>query len=383
MFFHIFKYQVIQLLRNKGELFWILCFPLLLATMFYFAFGNLFEDTEQFDPIPVAVITDDSKAAKTFSSVVENLSKSGDDQILDLITTDSKKAQTLLENQEICGIFYASDTVSLTISSDMNDDSINQSILKTILRQFNTSSEALTNIAINHPEKLEAAINFLSEDFSYNQEVSYSDGSMNVYVQYFYNLIAMVCLYTAMAGCSLAISNQGNLSALGMRKCISPVNKMKSICSSLAGCILVQFLCVLVSFLYMALILKIDFGTHIPQILLTMFVGCIAGVSFGFMIGSLGHMKSSLKDAVLICVIMLCCFFSGLMVGDMRIRVEHIFPLGNRINPATLITDCFYALNVYDTYTRFYTNIISLLIISAVFCFIGFLSVRREKYASL
>ena len=56
-------------------------------------------------------------------------------------------------------------------------------------------------------------------------------------------------------------------------------------------------------------------------------------------------------------VTMTFCFLSGLMVGDMRMNIENSCPIINKINPAALITDSFYALEIYDTYDRFLTNI--------------------------
>ena len=55
MFFHDFKYSFLLLIRNKVELFWLLAFPIILGTFFYFAFGNLYDTTERFSEIPVAV----------------------------------------------------------------------------------------------------------------------------------------------------------------------------------------------------------------------------------------------------------------------------------------------------------------------------------------
>ena len=37
----IFKYSLKQLLRNRGEFFWVLIFPILLGSMFKVAFSNL------------------------------------------------------------------------------------------------------------------------------------------------------------------------------------------------------------------------------------------------------------------------------------------------------------------------------------------------------
>ena len=58
-------------------------------------------------------------------------------------------------------------------------------------------------------------------------------------------------------------------------------------------------------------------------------------------------------------------------------------PLLNRINPAALISDALYSLVVYPSYTRFFTNIAGLLLLSALFCLGGLALVRRKKYASL
>lgn len=41
MFFHTMKYTLLNLLRDKGQVFWCVAFPLLLGTMFHFAFGRL------------------------------------------------------------------------------------------------------------------------------------------------------------------------------------------------------------------------------------------------------------------------------------------------------------------------------------------------------
>ncbi len=55
MFFHTMKYTLLNLLRDKGQVFWCVAFPLLLGTMFHFAFGGL-GSGESFSAIPVAVV---------------------------------------------------------------------------------------------------------------------------------------------------------------------------------------------------------------------------------------------------------------------------------------------------------------------------------------
>lgn len=58
----------------------------------------------------------------------------------------------------------------------------------------------------------------LSETISPRKEVSLTSADTDTYDQYFYNLIAMACLYTALGGIRLAIENAANLTSLAARK---------------------------------------------------------------------------------------------------------------------------------------------------------------------
>ena len=82
-------------------------------------------------------------------------------------------------------------------------------------------------------------------------------------------------------------------------------------------------------------------------------------------------------------ITMLCSFFSGLMVGGMKLLVQRYAPWFNRINPAALISDSLYSLAVYESHTRFFQCIGGLFIISALFILAGAAMVRRQRYASL
>lgn len=48
-----------------------------------------------------------------------------------------------------------------------------------------------------------------------------------------------------------------------------------------------------------------------------------------------------------------------------------------------MITDGFYSLYYYDTMTRYYNNIISLAIFSAIMIIISYIFIRRQKYDSI
>jgi ABC-2 type transport system permease protein len=210
-----------------------------------------------------------------------------------------------------------------------------------------------------------------------------SDGNQDMYVQYFYNLVAMSCLFGSLAGLSLAIKNQGNLSDIGARLCVSPVYKLKSVMAGLLADMLVSFILNAAGLCYLMFVLKIDFGAPLLPLCGITLVSSSTGVALGFFVGSIGRLGEGAKTAILISVFMFCCFMSGLMVMNMRLLVDKYAPWFNRINPAALISDSFYSLNIYSTYGRLARNLITLAVIAVVCTVGGFFMTRRQKYASL
>ncbi len=382
MFIHSFKYALKQLFRQKEQVFWSLLFPIALASLFYFAFSGLSEE-EQFDAIPVAVVLSESEEEQLLETVVEELGKEGEDQFLQVTYATEEEALSLLEKKAVTGILYDGMPVKLTISSEMTSAKLEQSILNCFVEQFNMNYDAIEKIAVTNPDKLPEALEVLSAETSYNKETAYSNGDLDEQLNYFFNLIAMTCLYSYMGGLTICTNNQGNISVLGARKCISPVHKMISLLGDLCAAFLFHFICVAVSLVYIVFVLKINFGNEAGYVILAALTGCIAGVSLGFFVGSIGKADNATKNGILMAVVMILSFLSGLMAGGMRMLVERICPQINRINSAALISDSFYSLTVYQSHERYFTNVITLIILSIVFCITGFFMVRREKYAAL
>lgn len=387
MFFHEFTYEIKRILRQKDELFWVLAFPMILGIMFHVAFANINNTTETFHTIPVAVCIENNSTGSTFEQVLDTISSNEEDSFLEITYTNWDNAVKLLEDNTVRGIFRVDEDVSLICApSDANVNStlpIEQSILEAFLQEYRTNIAAVTEIVSKNPAKLNDILTIMESEGNYGKELKLTSGNMDNMVQYFYNLIAMACLYTSFAGAQIAVKNQANLSALGARKCVSPNGKFVSMAAQVIACILTQFFCVAVNVLFLVYILQVDFGTSLPMLLLTAFIGCIVGVSFGFFVGCIGHMGENAKMGLMISVSMICCFLSGLMVNNMRAIVESVCPLLNDINPAALISDCFFTLNIYGTGNRYTTDILSLIVISGIFMTIGCLMTRRKTYASL
>lgn len=384
VFLRNFKYEILLCLREKSTIFWLILFPIILGTFFKMAFDGIY-DSMAFEAIPVAVV--ETREDQTFHDVLTQISNS-ESPLLEVKFTDKDTAMKMLEDKEVSGIIISEDELSLTVStheSFNSTSSYEQNVIKLFLEQYSAKQTVIEDVAKNNPQKLQEVITALTESTSekVNEPVPLTEGNTDDTLPYFFNLIAMVGFLGSTTGIHIATSNQGNLSALGARKCCSPTNKLVSISAGLLGSFAVQALCTIISVSYIAFVLKIDFGSRLPLAYLSAVIGGILGVSFGFFIGSIGRMSENAKMAISTSVSMICCFFSGLMVSNMKAVIEQKVPWFNEINPAALISDTFYCLNIYNNYDRFIQKIVTMLIMITIFTIGGFLLTRRRKYASL
>ena len=74
---------------------------------------------------------------------------------------------------------------------------------------------------------------------------------------------------------------------------------------------------------------------------------------------------------------------AGLVNVQIKHAVDRALPLVNKLNPAAVISDAFYCINVYDDPVRFRNDILTLFIMCAVILAVSFVVVRRERYDSI
>ena len=199
MFLHILKYNFISALRVKQLNFWILIFPIILGTLFNIAFSGIM-DSEKFKTIPVAIV--EKSENKNFLSVVDSLTV-GDTPMLKVEYIDEEKALDKLKNGDCKGIIYVDEKISLTVSSN----GIEQSILKSFLEQYSSRETIITETAVNNPAALNEVIAQLSNEITTIETINLTDGNMDMSIQYFYNLIAMTCLFGSYLGVNTIINN--------------------------------------------------------------------------------------------------------------------------------------------------------------------------------
>lgn len=372
---HLLKYNLEVKLKNFGATFWPLAFPLILGTLFFFAFGNI--NDADFETVPVAVVKEEH-ADYVFLTFLDQI-KNGEDQLLAPEEMTAEQAESQLEEKKVSGIYYVGSEPTLTVASS----GIEESILQSVLQSYENTRSTVRNMLAAHPEGLFDGLKAMMQQQNGIQELSLGGRTIDGNVQFFYALIAMGCLYGGFIGFGAAISLQANLTALAARRCVTPTHKLKLILSEQIASFLLGYVDVVILLLYLRYGLKLDFQGQMGRMLLICFLGSLIGVSIGIFVGSLGKMKEGVKIGMILAISMICSFLAGLMNNTMKDIVEKHAPFINRINPAALISDAFYCINVYDDTARYHRNLITLAVMSLVLVIASFLLIRRERYDSI
>lgn len=393
MFIHNFKYAFKTLFKNRMLIFWTFAFPIILGTLFNMAFSNI-ENGEKLDIINIAIINnDDFENNEAFKASFEELSdENNEDRLFNTQYTTEEKAKELLDNGEIVGYMkLKEDKPILTFATS----GINETIFKYVTEEIEQTSDIIKNLSetetqkqitsgnynINYEEIYNKVIELAKEDEVKLKNISNSNLSYTMIE--FYTLIAMTCLYGGMLSMISINQTLANMSNKGKRIAVSPTKKGTIILSSLLASYIAQLIGLAILFVYTLFVLKVDYGDNTCLIMLLAMIGSFAGLTLGTFVGTLFKTNENAKTGILIALTMFWCYLSGMMGITMKYVVDKNVPIINKINPASMITDGLYSLYYYDTFDRYWFNIISLLIFAFVLMLISFFSLRRQKYDSI
>ncbi len=378
MFFRLYKYSMFQSVRDRMTLFWNLIFPVVLGTLFHVSFGGYVEEQVMFHQIPVAYAAEEAKGA--FGELLKELEESS--ELIEVQRVDDKKAEQLLKHGEVEGIYRVQpDTEHVTLI--VAEQGVNQTILKSILEQYQRFSAAFSRIGRENPEGIQAAAERLEEECRYLKAGSITDASMNDVMDCFYSLIAMDCLMGATSGLIVAMAFKADATPLAARRAVAGASRFGMLLPDLAAKITMQFLYAAFSICYLTFALNVNLGEHLGWMFLTALMGSALGIVIGFFIGVAGKLRYGVKEGLCIGIMLVSSFFSGLMFQGMARIVELYAPVLNQINPATLISKSLYSLNIYDNmkpYAQCMGNMAALIFILGAG---AFLLVRRERYAAV
>lgn len=393
MFIHNFKYALKTLFRNKMLIFWTFAFPIILGTFFNMAFSNI-ENSEKLDIINIAIVdneefNDNEIWKETFKTLSD---EENEDRLFSTKYVTMEEANELLQDGEISGYMVLEDKKPNLVFATSG---IDQTIFKQVTEEIAQTSKIVSTLAEDEIKSQMIAGNYNIDyekiykdilEMTKNEEVNIkniSRSNLSYTMIEFYTLIAMTCLYGGILGMVAINQNLANMSNQGKRVSVAPTSKGKVVLSSMLAGYLTQLVGLALLFVYTIFVLKVDYGTNLPLIILLGAVGSFAGLSMGVLIGTVLKAGEALKTGIMISVTMLGCFLSGMMGITMKYIVDKNVPIINKINPASMITDGFYALYYYDTLDRYFFNIASLVVFAIIAMAISYICLRRQKYDSI
>ena len=362
---HLLKYSFLSKVRNFNIIFWPLVFPLVLGTFFYFAFGNINENSK-FKTIDVAVnetLMQDENF-KNFMNEMEN------EKYFKVV--ESKNQDILNTNDNVKAYIESWDKIYTKNSG------ISETIVETIMNSYSQKVSMITKIMQKNPT---ADIGKILNVDDHIKDVSRKN--MNPVNVFFYTLLGMTTIYGYMWGLFVSFQYEANLSTNAKRNAVSPTKKSTMLSASVLVSWIINFAITVLFIAYLKYALGVEFGDRIGAIIGLASISSFCGVAFGILIGVSNQKSLDTKIGMGIALTMLMSFLAGMMVPEMKVLIAEKLPIINKINPVAVVTDAVYSLYYYDSMARFNKDIVNLLIITVVFVVASLFFMRGKEYESL
>lgn len=410
-------------LREKSSLFWLFCFPILLSTMFLGMFGNL-SATYEITTMRFAVVADDAycKAAGAQQLIAAmqrtpiapqtcgatptamDVDSDGTDlrDLLDLTAVDTSDDASRLINDDhdVRGFLTVDDdgmlhmTISRATVSNANDAMgspglpISLSILNGAIGMFNRQALTVAQIMESDPAALRDAdfAASVQETPDFTHQVRLTNFKPDESARYYYALLAMTALMAMTFAVTTVCSTQANLSALGMRRSMAPLTRLRQLMGGFLASWLCTFCSLLVALLYIHFVCRISFGGRWAATMLAIVVASFASNALGTLLGSLPKLTAGTKIGLTTAISCALSLLSGLYgSGAMALSdwIQRNAPIVAMINPTQQVTNLFYDILYYDSCTPFFRTVGILLTMAVLALALATVFLRRQRYAHL
>ena len=400
--------------REKSALFWMVAFPLILATLFNAMFSKI-ADSYTMDTLNVAVVEDANwnkyEYARGFVKGIAGMDTESGDVSLDDSSKDD--ADTPLMNLKMVDDLAAAETamrddgfdgvitvdadgrlhlaVSSTTAAQVNDatDADSKGITLTVagnlIARYNQADATIRHILETNPAALSnpsVSKSLWSYD-SFTHEVSLTHFKPDPIARYYYASFGMVSLMSMTFAIYAIAAAQANLSALGMRRTVSPLPKWRQIAAGFLASWLCSFLSLVILFLYVRFVCGIAVGGREPVVVVALAVASFMPCALGVFIGALPKLSTATKSGIAVAISCFLSLFAGLygmFAMDLSDNIARNAPVLDVLNPAKQVSNLFYDLLYFDSYVPFLKTAGILLAFSAVFLAGAGLLLRRQRY---
>ena len=373
---NFFIYRFKNTIRQKVLIFWLLVFPIVLVSFFQLAFSNI-KTNDIFKPFAVGMVAENKN--NNLSELMNDL-KIDKQKLFIVQNYNLETGQKALADKKIAGlIIYHNDK---DIELQLNQTDVNQMLLTTFLNNYKQKYLLVSEVASKKLALLndQAWLNGISAQKDYISNEPVSEKANEQLIVIFYSAIAMTCLYGALLSSSSLETIQGNLKKAGSRLSISPLKKSKMIIADYLVGVIVCLISLTVLLLYLNYVLNISLGAQLGPIILIAVAGSSFSVAFGYVVGIFAKFNEALKIAIIMVVTMLGSFLAGMMVPSISYYIQSYAPLVNYLNPVYLITNSFYILYYYDSFTMTFFNLGILMAMAIVCLIVAIIKLRGDSY---
>lgn len=410
-------------LREKSSLFWLFCFPILLSTMFLGMFGNLGATYEITTMRFAVVANDDYCKAEGAQQLIAAMQRTpvapqacgtapatmdvdaGDTDLRDLldvtaVDTVGDASDLINDDHDVRGFLTVDGdgmvhmTISRATVSNANDAMgspglpISLSILNGAIGMFNRQTLTVAQImgadpAVLHDADFTAAV---QETPDFTHQVRLTNFKPDESARYYYALLAMTALMAMSFAVTTVCATQANLSALGMRRSMAPLTRLRQLMGGFLASWLCTFCSLLVALLYIHFVCRISFGGRWAATMLAIVVASFASNALGTLLGSLPKLTAGTKiglTTAISCVLSLLSGLYGSSAMALSDWIQRKAPIVAMINPTQQVTNLFYDILYYDSYTPFFRTVGILLTMAVLALALATVFLRRQRYAHL
>ena len=410
-------------LREKSSLFWLFCFPILLSTMFLGMFGNL-DAGYEITTMRFAVVADaaycKAEGAQQLIAAMQRTPvtpqecgtapaamdvDAGDTDLRDLldvtaVDTVGDASDLINDDHDVRGFLTVDGdgmvhmTISRATVSNANDAMgspglpISLSILNGAIGMFNRQTLTVAQIlgadpTVLHDADFTAAV---QETPDFTHQVRLTNFKPDESARYYYALLAMTALMAMSFAVTTVCATQANLSALGMRRSMAPLTRLRQLMGGFLASWLCTFCSLLVALLYIHFVCRISFGGRWAATMLAIVVASFSSNALGTLLGSLPKLTAGTKIGLTTAISCVLSLLSGLYgSGAMALSdwIQRNAPIVAMINPTQQVTNLFYDILYYDSYTPFFRTVGILLTMAVLALALATVFLRRQRYAHL
>ena len=414
---HTFVMELKSSLRTPAVLFWMIAFPVMLSTLIQGVFGGIASGEVTLEPAPVAVVADETWTANRGADLFISMFASSDGKSATTATNggtalftrvdadDVAEAQALMHDGKALAYVSAQDSGQLTLtlsqaaaadiaqvkSGGSDGRAWSLITLGTMVEQYNERSliiaDAVRQAAAKDPGKLaDTAWIARLADVNMGTLTKPVPGirHADTMARYHFAILAMSMLMAMSTACSMLTTLQANLSHLGARVSVSPLSRRARIGAVLLASWLVTFLCMLVVYAYMRIVLHASIPGREGLAVLAIALGSGTASCLGLALGAIPTLSLGTKSGLSVAISLTLSIFTGLY-GNMSFAdsIQRAVPALQYLNPAKQMCNLFYDLLAYDSLTPFARTVGVLALTTALALALAAIELRKVQYEHL